>query len=231
MEHLRDVNPETFGVDEAEICRMLGTLPERASRAEVREMLPEHAERIEHIFGTHAEPERGYAIRQVTMYGVAECLRSEMAAELLRAGDIAGFGEFINLSHDGDRVTKLVDGKRVPMDNSLSDARIEQLVADLVSGDPERTEGAHLWRQPGGYDASCEELDTLVDIARATPGVVGAGLVGAGLGGSIVAVVEEQHAQDVINNMAEQYYEPRDLPPSASIVRPVGGSGILRLPA
>ena len=76
---------------------------------------------------------------------------------------------------------------------------------------------------------SCEEVDALVDIARATPGVAGAGLVGAGLGGSIVAVVEEQSAQAVIDHMTEQYYEPRGLPAAAQVVRPIGGAGILRL--
>ena len=46
----------------------------------------------------------------------------------------------------------------------------------------------------------------LVDIALATPGVVGAGLIGAGMGGSIVAVVEAEHPHKLIDNMAEHYY-------------------------
>ena len=125
----------------------------------------------------------------------------------------------------------LVHGQRVPVDNRLPEAQIEELIQALGSDSPERVERARLWRQPGGYDVSCEELDTLVDIARATPGVQGAGLVGAGLGGSIVAVVEEQTAEDVVRNMAAQYYEPRGLPNAAQVVRPIGGSGILRLPS
>jgi len=230
MEHLRDVNPTTLGVAESEVYRMVAALPERASRDEVRAALPEHAARLEQIFGSHAEPPDGYAIRQVALYGITECIRSALAADLLEAGDVAAFGELVNISHDGDRVTRLLGGERVAADNRLPDARIQQLVADLESGDPERVERARLWRQPGGYGVSCAELDELVDLARATDGVIGAGLVGAGLGGSMVAVVEEQHAEQLVANMAERYYQPRGLPVEARVVRPLGGSGILRLP-
>ena len=82
---------------------------------------------------------------------------------------------------------------------------------------------ARLWRQGGGYNVSVPELDMLVDIALATPGVVGAGLVGAGMGGSIVIVVEDKYAQQVIENLAEKYYHPRKLPVEAEVVTPVGG--------
>jgi len=63
----------------------------------------------------------------------------------------------------------------------------------------------------------------LVDIALASPGVLGAGLVGAGMGGSIVALVEDKHARRLIENMAEQYYRPRNLSVGAEIIAPVGG--------
>ena len=133
------------------------------------------------------------------------------------------FGELINISHDGDRVTKLVDGRRVHTNNSYPDERIDALINDLQSGDAERTSRAELWRQGGGYNVSLPELDTLVDITLETKGVVGAGLVGAGMGGCIVAIVEEKHARQLIENMAEKYYQPRNLPVKAEIITPVGG--------
>ena len=82
---------------------------------------------------------------------------------------------------------------------------------------------AELWRQGGGYNVSLPELDTLVDITLETKGVVGAGLVGAGMGGCIVVVIKDEHAQRLIENMAEQYYRPRNLPVKAEIITPVGG--------
>ncbi len=231
MAYLRDVNPRTLNVSEARIYEMVRTLPERCSRAEIRAALPENRDEVERSLATHAEPSYGYAIRQVCMYGIAECIRSEMAGELLKAGDIKGFGELINIGHEGDRITKLVNGKRVANDNSLADSRLDVLIADVESGEAARVERARLWRQPGGYDCSCEELDTLVDIARSAPGVMGARLVGAGLGGSIVVLVDERHARAVIHRMAEQYYKPRDQHPAAEIVKPVAGSGILDIVA
>jgi hypothetical protein len=84
------------------------------------------------------------------------------------------FGELMSISHDGDRVTRLVDGARVPVDNSYPDERIDALIDDLESGEPHRVERARLWRQGGGYNVSLPQLDTLVDIALATPGVPGA---------------------------------------------------------
>jgi hypothetical protein len=133
------------------------------------------------------------------------------------------FGELINISHDGDRVTKLVDVRRVPTDKSYPDERIDALISDLESGDAERMSWAELWRQGGGYNVSLPELDMLVDIALATEGVVGAGLVGAGMGGCIVAIVEDKHARQLIQNLAEQYYQPQNLPVKAEIITPVGG--------
>ena len=111
----------------------------------------------------------------------------------------------------------------MPVDNSYPDERIDALIRDLESGDPQRIERARLWRQPGGYNVSLPEVDELVDIALATPGVMGAGLVGAGMGGCIVAVVKSGQAQSLIANLAERYYRPRNLPPRAESITPVGG--------
>lgn len=223
LEHLRDVNPKRLGVDQAQIYRIIKSLPTSASRKDVLKLLPEQRQQIEHVFRSHDEPEDGYRIRQVCLYGIAECLRADMVPQCLKTGDMKTFGRLINASHDGDRVTKLVDGKRLPIDNSYPDARIDALISDLESDEPSRRDSAQLWRQSGGYNVSVPEMDMLVDIALATPGVIGAGLVGAGMGGSIVVVVEDKYAQQVVENMAEQYYRPRDLPTEAEMVRPVGG--------
>lgn len=229
MEHLRDVSPRVLGVPEADIYRMVRSLPERTSRPQIVEALPHDRELVERTFRSHAEPAAGYRVRQVCLYGIAECLRSDVAGEMLEKGDVRAFGELINISHDGDRVTRLLDGKRAANDNSLPDAKLDGLIADAESGDPERVERARLWRQPGGYDVSTEEQDTLVDIARQTPGVVGAGLVGAGLGGSVIAIVEQQRAQAVVDAMARQYYGPRGLPEAAEVVQPEEGAGVLEI--
>ncbi|MHC4145762.1 MAG: GHMP family kinase ATP-binding protein [Planctomycetota bacterium] len=211
LKRLRDVNPRTIGVDQAEIYRMVKSLPASADRADIMKFLPSKERKIRRVFRSHDEPKQGYRIRQICLYGVAECIRAEMVPQCLAAGDMKILGELITISHDGDRATKLVDQQRVPVDNSYPDERIDALISDLESGDPERVGRAGLWRQGGGYNVSLPEIDELVDIALATPGVIGAGLVGAGMGGCIVAVVEDKHAPR------------RGLPVKAETIRPVGG--------
>ncbi len=223
LEHLRDVTPDRLGVDDGRIYRIVRSLPMSAGRAEILRWLPEQEHKIARVFRSHEEPPGGYPIRQVCLYGIAECIRADMVLQCLGAGDMRHFGELMNISHDGDRVTKLADGKRVPVDNSYPDERVDALIDDLESGDPQRMERARLWRQGGGYSVSLPEVDTLVDIALATPGVTGAGLVGAGMGGCIVAIAESERARNVIENMDEQYYRPRSLPLAAGVITPVGG--------
>ena len=223
LEHLRDINPERLGVDEGEIYRIVQSLPQSASRMELLEQLPEDHEKMHRVFRSHDEPAEGYPIRQVCLYGIAECIRADMVPVCLSSGDMKRFGELMNASHDGDRVTRVVGGRRVPVDNRYPDARIDSLIAALRSDDPQRMEGARLWRQGGGYGVSIPEIDTLVDMALETPGVVGAGLVGAGMGGCIVAAVESERADQLIERLADQYYRPRDLPVAAETITPVHG--------
>jgi len=223
LEHLRDVNPDRLGVDESRIYQMLRTLPVCARRSEILRLLPERAKEIHRIFQTHDESVDGYPIRQICLYGIAECLRADMVPGCLKAGDMRRFGELMNISHDGDRVTRCIADRRLPIDNSFPDRRIDALIRDLASGDPGRVENARLWRQPGGYGVSVPEVDKLVDIALATPGVLGAGLVGAGMGGCIVAVVEAAHVDSLIQSLAEQYYNARGGPVAAEEVTPLGG--------
>ena len=223
LQRLSDVRAEKLGVDEARIYHIIKSLPVFATRDNILRLVPEREQEIWHIFRSHDEPEEGYKIRQVCLYGITECIRADMVPKFLQKDDMKGFGKLMSIPHDGDRVTKLVDGKRQPVDNSYPDARIDALVSDLESGDSERAEQARLWRQGGGYNVSVPEMDILVDVALATPGVIGAGLVGAGIGGSIVAVVEEKYIQQVVDNMAEGYYRLNNLPVEVEIVTPVGG--------
>ncbi len=223
LEHLRDINPDRLGVSEGRIYQIIKSLPESAGRREILELLPEREQKLLRVFRSHDEPEGGYPIRKTCLYGVAECVRSNMVPECLRSEDMRRFGELMNASHDGDRVVKHVNGKQLPTDSSYPDTRLEGLIRAAETGDPAAMEQARLWRQPGGYSVSIPEVDALADIALATPGVVGAGLVGAGMGGCIVAAVESEQARRLIENMAEQYYGPRHLPVAAEEVTPVGG--------
>lgn len=227
LQHLRDLNTANLGLDEATIYEVLFSLPRTITRQELAGALPDQGDRLHRLYGTHADPPGGYLVRQVCLYGLAECQRSKMAAEKLKAGDVPGFGELMNLSHEGDRVTRLVGGKRVPRTYLLLDHRLRELTADSRSGDPARIEAARLYRQPGGYRVSCPEGDELVDIAREVERVVGARLVGAGLGGCVAVLVRRDQVGELIRTVKARYYEPRGLAPAIEVCAPIEGSGVL----
>ena len=229
MAHLRDIAPGRLGVTDAEVLRVIKSLPEKATREEVLALLPDKESDVRDLFRTHSDPVDGYRIRQVCMYGISESIRSDLAVDLLEKGDIETFGRLITLHHNGDRVAWLRDGAMQPAEKDYSDAAMDRLIADAESGDPERVERARVWAQPGGYNVSVPELDMLVDLALQCDGVVGAGLVGAGLGGSMAALVKAEGADALVQRLRSEYYTPRDLPMKAEIVASVGGAGVLLL--
>ena len=104
--------------------------------------------------------------------------------------DLAAFGELMLLSHDGDRVSG---------------------VAASPNG-AGRAEGASdspaLHRLIGSYACSTERLDRLVDIARSIPGVYGAQLAGAGLGGCVMILARRQAASRVRSALAKRLKSP-----------------------
>ena len=223
----RDLNASNLEVDEATIYELLLSLPQTITRQELAVALPDQRGQLLRLYGSHADPPGGYLVRQVCLFGVAECQRGAMAVDRLRVGDMEGFGELMNLSHEGDRVTHIVDGRRVPQAYSLPDQRLQGLISDWRSGSPARREAARLYRQPGGYRVSCPEGDELVDIASDVEEVVGARLVGAGLGGCVAALVRHDRVEDLLRSVRSRYYEPRGLAPAIEVCAPIEGSGLL----
>lgn len=78
------------------------------------------------------------------------------------------------------------------------------------------------------FDVSCAELDIMVDEATALDGVVGAKMTGAGFGGSIVAVVENDAVAVFAENLAARYRRKTRYDAVFRICRPA--AGVCRLP-
>ena len=57
------------------------------------------------------------------------------------------------------------------------------------------------------YEVSCEEIDILVDLAQAMPGVIGSRITGGGFGGCTVSIVKNEAVDNFIKNVGEAYKE------------------------
>ena len=74
------------------------------------------------------------------------------------------------------------------------------------------------------YEVSCEELDTMVAIARELPGVYGARMTGGGFGGCTVNLVDATHADAFVSALANKYREATGILPSIYTCTPADGA-------
>jgi galactokinase len=65
----------------------------------------------------------------------------------------------------------------------------------------------------------------MVDISLSVEGVYGAQISGAGLGGCIIAAVNENAYETLEEQLQVRYYEPLNLEPEVFITYPCEGSG------
>lgn len=227
VHHLRDWNTKNLEIDPAELYRMLKSLPISLTRRQILAQLPNQHEKLATLFSTHSEPDNGYQTRAVCLFGLSECARSELAGDLLKAGDMDEFGKLMYISHDGDRVTIHDENLQPsPFQKKISDANFDKLIADAQAG----LKRADLACQPGDYNCSSEEMDLLVDVARRQDGVYGAGLTGAGLGGMVLVLVDRNYVTDLLETLKRKYYQPRGLPLNAEECISIEGVSILEIP-
>jgi N-acetylgalactosamine kinase len=245
VEHLRDFNIRNLGVDSAELLEMLKALPLTMTRDEVLGRIP--SKLAERYLSTHGSTLDRYPIRAVVIYGLAECERSRATPDLLRSGGIREFGDWMNISHNGDRVVTWKDGNSWPFSADYSDEAMDRLIAGarvaagLQPASPGRVQrkraaatrvepqpaGNELVRQPGDYSCSIPQIDLMVDTALSVEGVLGAQIAGAGLGGCMMALLRRDAYEDLERAMFRGYYEPSDLESDMFACSPVTGSGAL----
>jgi galactokinase len=75
------------------------------------------------------------------------------------------------------------------------------------------------------YEVSSRELDALVEIARATPGVLGARLTGAGFGGCTINLVRDEAVPVFRERVLREYPAMTGLTPRVFEVRASAGAG------
>jgi len=229
---IRDINCETLQVPPSRIYEILLALPASMTAADVRALFQSDLESwavlAPHF--AHVPDENVYPVRGVVMFGIAECARAIRAADCLRRQDMDSLGELMAISHDGERcfVTH-PDGTVEPYRSETSDQELRRLIADLTSQDLARIERAQLYNQPGAYRCSTKEIDTIVDIASRTPGVAGAQIAGAGLGGCAMVVVRAENVGLLKENLMRGYYDANGLPPAIIECTPSAGSCVVSI--
>ncbi len=109
-------------------------------------------------------------------------------------------------------------------------ARVLATVAALESGDLDTVGGSMLASHVSlrdRFEVSSPELDALVEIAMATPGVVGARMTGAGFGGCTLTLVRAGRAEAVAARLTREYEMRTGLLPRIWAVGAVDGAGVL----
>ncbi len=74
------------------------------------------------------------------------------------------------------------------------------------------------------FEVSCKELDVLVELARATEGVIGSRMTGGGFGGCTVTLVAGDKAAAVTESICERYEQATGVKPTAFVTRPARGA-------
>jgi galactokinase len=74
------------------------------------------------------------------------------------------------------------------------------------------------------FEASCEEADAMVELAQDLPGLIGARLTGGGFGGCTINLVEQSHAVEFQQRLAELYAGHTGIVPQIYICRASPGA-------
>ena len=225
IEHLRDVNTENLEISLPALYALLQTLPNEMAPGEAEAMAAQHPTVAACLAGVDCARNR-FPLRDMALYGLAEIERAIQAGKLFDCRDLNRFGAMMRISHDGDRVAVWTPECR-DFNSRVGNEQMQQLVERSAALESLDVSGAALWRQPGAYDCSTPEIDLMVDCVQNVPGVIGAQLSGAGLGGCIMILVNDEAVDSVREALTRQYYEPRELEPRISVCRPSPGSHVL----
>ena len=226
IRYLRDINVGTLGISLPALYALIRQLPNALAPDEVAALADEH-ETVAKVVGALGPGAHDFALRDVALYGIAECERSRMTGDLLDRGDMAALGRTMNISHDGDRVARWREGQEEAFDSHATEERLESLAERAGSIEPLTDLGAALWQQPGAYDCSTPEIDLMVDRVLGCPGVLGAQLAGAGLGGCIMVLARKTALEEAQNALLSSYYEPAGVEPRMFVCEPSSGSRVL----
>ena len=204
---------------DAEIYRILRNIPQRITREELVAEMPEFGKELEGLFVTHPEPDGGYHLRGMALYGLAENERIFEYMKHAASGDFKSLLELMRISHNGDRAAGYeFDGREnsteTPYSSPVTDEDLD-MWAETPGQNP-------VWRKPGFFERSIECVDFLCDLIDEHFGEAAAARISAaGLGGAAAVLARSDHVERIRDFLSERGY--KSIPPltpsaSASIV-------------
>ena len=190
----------------SKIYEMIKSLKQYVTRDEILKDLPEYKDKILSLFETHKEPSY-YDLRGVTLYGVSECVRAKNFITMLENNEYSKIGEIMKISHNGDRLTGL----------KVTNKYLDELIKT----------NKDIAFVSGAYSCSTEKIDYLCDLLNGIDGVLGSQLIGAGLGGCVIALVDRTKANMIIDNLNKNYYDKFKYHRSANVYLSSNGSKVV----
>jgi len=102
--------------------------------------------------------------------------------------------------------------RHVVTENNRTQEAIRALYSDNLSGFGRLMRDSHRSLRDD-YEVSCKELDLMVEIASAQPGVIGARMTGGGFGGCTINLVESSGVDAFKQTVAAEYLAKTGLQP------------------
>lgn len=227
LKQIRDISPQGLGIGLPEIYSAIAELPIRSTADEMEEKITDLRSELGAVWDFYGRLDSAYPIREVVLFGAAECARGRAFAERLDRGALDEAGRLMAISHDGDRVVRFAPGRpETPsaLHRSPRGSEDLQMLAEAAAaGDS----NAALEWQPGGYRCSTPEMDRMVDLLSPLEGVYGAGLTGAGLGGCIVTLCDAEAVQTVLRTLHDKYYTPAQRPEQVFVCASIQGACVV----
>lgn len=183
--------------------------------------MPDAGEAVFVLFDSavkHANDDGGYAARRAA----CESVLPKLGIATLREVDAEGLD---------DLPATLTDVERDAVRHVVTEnRRVELFAADLAAGRLSSA-GAHMndshWSLSRTYRVSCPQVDTLVEIASGTEGVLGARMTGGGFGGWTVALMRAADAERVGREVLERYEAQTGLKSSCRVVATGDGARLV----
>lgn len=147
----------------------------------------------------------------------------------------ARHGDGIRALRDVDAATleagrDLLDGETFRRCRHIvtENARVLDAVAAAEAGDMVRfgaaMDASHVSMRDD-FEISCAEVDTMVDLARRLPGVLGSRMTGGGFGGCTVSLVAAEAVDDFAARLRDAYRAATGLDPDVFACSPSAGTG------